>query len=158
MGTPIIKDTFNSSQWDYIYTFHKGGGATEKRRVTLHFDSKGGLSHISGDISESASPLVAKIHQDSKIEVPRYKDKKLLTKMKEKLPFVESSTIKEEATEQEIAEYSRKLDEAQNKRRTSATDVYAGLQPVPGKSRLKSKESLEEKNQGDLDSKGMIDN
>ena len=75
LGTSVIKDTFNSRQWDYIYTYQIGGGEYVKRRITLHFDEKELLHSITGDVGLSDSPLVAKIHKDTKVSVPRYKDK-----------------------------------------------------------------------------------
>ena len=40
MGTSVIQDTFNSRQWDYMYTYQLGGGEYVKRRITLHFDDR----------------------------------------------------------------------------------------------------------------------
>ncbi len=109
MGTSIIEDTFNSSQWDYIYTYQMGGGEYVKRRITLHFDEKELLHSITGDIGLSDSPLVAKIHKDTKVSVPRYKDKPWRQRMKEKLPFVKEVAITEEASEEETKAYSKEL-------------------------------------------------
>ena len=133
MGTSVIEDTFNSSQWDYVYSFHLGGGETIKRRLTLHFDEKDRLDSISGDVSPSDSPLVAEVHKDTKVSVPRYKDKSWSTKMKEKIPFVKKSVSVEEASESETKEYSAKLAEIQEERRKAGSNIEEGIQPAPGK-------------------------
>ncbi len=49
MGTPLVIDTFHPHRWDYIYSFHPGGGNREQRRITLYFDQDT-LSRIEGDI------------------------------------------------------------------------------------------------------------
>lgn len=37
MGTALLKDTFHKNRWDYLYTFAKGYGKTERRLLTLYF-------------------------------------------------------------------------------------------------------------------------
>lgn len=37
LGTPLIVDTFNQSQWDYFYSYRTGKGVFERKRVTLKF-------------------------------------------------------------------------------------------------------------------------
>ena len=37
LGTPIIKDAFHPSRWDYVYTFKPGNGVTEQRTITIFF-------------------------------------------------------------------------------------------------------------------------
>ena len=54
MGTPILIDPFHNQRWDYIYSFQKGGGVREQRRITLHFENNK-LAFISGDIQTSNS-------------------------------------------------------------------------------------------------------
>lgn len=38
LGTPLLTDLFHPNRWDYVYTFGKGGGIREERRVTLYFE------------------------------------------------------------------------------------------------------------------------
>ena len=86
MGTPIIKDTFNTHRWDYIYTFMPGGGEVERRSLTLVFtDDK--LDYVEGDIVPAAGELIVDTHQDMSVEVPLYFRKNLLGRLKDKIPF-----------------------------------------------------------------------
>ena len=138
MGTSVVMDTFNSDQWDYVYSFRYGGRHTERRRVTLHFDENGLLNSITGDINLAESPLIPRIHKDTKIEVPRFKAKTFSTKLKEKLPFVEKSSEEIEASESETEEYASKVTKIQENRRKAGTDIRAGLQPAPGEKVIKN--------------------
>lgn len=39
MGTPLLKDPFHKSRWDYIHTVKPGDGSgTNIQRLTLYFD------------------------------------------------------------------------------------------------------------------------
>ncbi|HMD73007.1 MAG TPA: outer membrane protein assembly factor BamE [Steroidobacteraceae bacterium] len=39
LGTPMVADSFNKAQWDYIYYLKKGrNGHLDTRRVTVYFD------------------------------------------------------------------------------------------------------------------------
>ena len=88
MGSPIIMDTFNAHRWDYVYTFQPGGGSAEGRRVTLVFvDEK--LDHVEGDVTPATGKLVVNTRQDVNVEVPLYVRKKLLARLREKIPFTE---------------------------------------------------------------------
>ena len=49
MGTPVIVDPFHNERWDYIYSYQKGGGVREQRRITLHFEDDK-LKRVSGDV------------------------------------------------------------------------------------------------------------
>ena len=135
MGSPIVQDTFNNTRWDYIYTFTPGGGRTERRLVTLYFvDDK--LDHIEGDIVPASGPLVAQLHHDMAVQVPRLKKKSFAKRMQEKLPFVEpepeevvevapdGSLIGEEASEDVIP--LAPLAE------TEKRSPYEDLQSAPG--------------------------
>ena len=149
MGTSVIADTFNSYQWDYIYSFHKGGGETEKRRITLHFNDDDLLEFVSGNVSPSDAPLVAKVHQDEKVAVPRYKDKSWSTRMKEKIPFVKESKHEIEASENETKEYAEKLSRIQEERRKAGSKIEAGIQPAPGKKPQKDDEDTPKKDKNE---------
>jgi len=45
MGTPLLKDVFHKSRWDYLYTFAKNQGTSTRRLLTLFFEH-GKLSKI----------------------------------------------------------------------------------------------------------------
>lgn len=38
MGQPVLKNSFDSDRWDYIYTFAPKSRRPEKRFLTLYFD------------------------------------------------------------------------------------------------------------------------
>lgn len=37
MGTALLKDAFHKNRWDYVYTYTKGRGDTERKLLTLYF-------------------------------------------------------------------------------------------------------------------------
>ncbi|MFK5913901.1 MAG: outer membrane protein assembly factor BamE [Woeseiaceae bacterium] len=45
MGTALLKDPFHNNRWDYLYTFAKNQGKTERRLLTLYFKN-GVLSKV----------------------------------------------------------------------------------------------------------------
>lgn len=47
LGTPSVKDPFQSDRWDYVQTFSRRGGEMVKRTVTLRFED-GLLAEIVG--------------------------------------------------------------------------------------------------------------
>ncbi len=111
MGTPIIQDTFNPERWDYIYTFKPGGEGTERRVITLVFaDDK--LDHIEGNVKAAAGVLVADLHQDTTVNVPRWRKPTLATRLKSTLPFVDNGGLMESAPD----------------RKADSEDVSSGLQ------------------------------
>lgn len=87
MGTPIIQDTFHSSRWDYIYTFHEGGGGTERRRITTVFNEDGKLIALEGDIKAALGRLEVDRHQDTSVQVPGEYRKSLLGRIADSMPF-----------------------------------------------------------------------
>jgi outer membrane protein assembly factor BamE len=48
MGSPLIKDTFNSQRWDYLYSISKGGNAREQHRISIFFKDEQ-LLYFTGD-------------------------------------------------------------------------------------------------------------
>ncbi len=60
MGEPVLRNTFASDRWDYIYTVTLPGYYEEEKRLTLYFEDDV-LSFFTGDYlpasaSASASP------------------------------------------------------------------------------------------------------
>lgn len=37
MGTALLKDPFHNNRWDYLHTYTKGYGKTERSLLTLYF-------------------------------------------------------------------------------------------------------------------------
>ncbi len=52
LGTPPITDPFHANRWDYVYSYKKGGGDEERRKLTLYFDGDS-LSHYESDAKTS---------------------------------------------------------------------------------------------------------
>ncbi len=131
MGTPVIHDTFNAHRWDYLYTFTPGGGETERRLITLVFDGDE-LDHIEGDVVPAAQPLVAELHQDTTVKVPRIKPKTFMTKIKEKIPFTEETPNVVEDEEALTDEERAELDAMFAVEDVEPTSPYADIQAGPG--------------------------
>ena len=139
MGTPIIHDTFNAHRWDYIYTYEHGGGHTERRHVCLVFvDEK--LDHVEGDVKPAAQQLVFDLHQDTRIKVPSFKKKTLMTKIKDKIPFTEPAP---ETYEEDLPDSKQDDDTVPTAEDVEAAavfafkgkepfDPYANIQQAPG--------------------------
>lgn len=54
MGSPLIRDTFNSDRWDYLYRIKRGDEPSELYRMTVFFDADR-LSHFTGDFVPSSA-------------------------------------------------------------------------------------------------------
>jgi outer membrane protein assembly factor BamE (lipoprotein component of BamABCDE complex) len=101
MGTPIIQDTFHSSRWDYIYTFHEGGGGTERRLITAVFNEDGKLIALEGDVKAALGRLVVDRHQDTSVQVPGEYRKSLLGRLADSMPFTGDDDGKPDADKDE---------------------------------------------------------
>lgn len=64
MGSPMIKDTFNSQRWDYVYTIEKGDRSREQNRITIFFEA-GSLKYFSGDFIPSSNAATETEQTDS---------------------------------------------------------------------------------------------
>lgn len=53
LGTPPITDPFHANRWDYVYSYKKGGGDEERKRLTLYFDGDT-LSRYESDTKDQA--------------------------------------------------------------------------------------------------------
>lgn len=60
LGSPLIRDSFSSNRWDYLYVLRKPDDTVEKQRLTVYFDN-GLLSHYE-------STVVAKTEQNPPVE------------------------------------------------------------------------------------------
>jgi len=67
MGTALLKDSFNSDRWDYIYTLRRGETLQQKNRMSIYFKD-GKLTHFSGDFvpSENTEANSTKATQNPK--------------------------------------------------------------------------------------------
>jgi outer membrane protein assembly factor BamE len=57
MGTPVLQNTFDPNQWDYVYTFRHDSQPRKQQHVTLHFNNAGLLQSI------QSTPLVIVIEK-----------------------------------------------------------------------------------------------
>ena len=74
LGTPILIDTFNQDRWDYIYTYSRGGGDIEQRRITLFFEDDR-LARIEGDIHRGEGRREV-TQGETLVQVPEERDSK----------------------------------------------------------------------------------
>ena len=57
LGSPLVKDTFNASRWDYVYSIQRGDKARKQHRLSIFFDTEKNLKSFSGDfLPEAAKP------------------------------------------------------------------------------------------------------
>ena len=81
LGTPLLIDTFHQNRWDYIYTREKGGGAGNKKRLSLFFEDDV-LTRVEGDFRPvpKEDPLAG--GEETVFSVPDYskKDKGFFTR------------------------------------------------------------------------------
>ena len=54
MGEPVVRNTFNDSRWDYVYTLENPGFYEVSSSVSLFF-SNNKLTHFTGDIAPSSA-------------------------------------------------------------------------------------------------------
>ena len=80
MGTPVIIDPFHNDRWEYVFSMQKAGGVREQRHITLHFDEDEKLTHVSGDVEVSSTPIAENdiVTEDEAVSVPEgsYKEEK----------------------------------------------------------------------------------
>lgn len=132
MGTPVIQDTFNAQRWDYIYTFKPGGESTERRLITLVFVEEQ-LDHIEGNVKAAEGQLVADIHQDTTVKVPRWRKPTLATRVKSALPFVDNGGLMEDTSPDRKADsegVTTGLELAEDD--TPKETPYDNIQAAPG--------------------------
>ena len=54
MGSPLIKDTFNTERWDYTYNIKRGSAPLEQHRISIFFEANK-LKYFNGDFAPSAT-------------------------------------------------------------------------------------------------------
>jgi outer membrane protein assembly factor BamE len=62
LGNPVVDDSLDQTQWDYVYTIQIAGGAVTRRLLVLYFREER-LSYFEGDFlpSDSAPPEKAEV-------------------------------------------------------------------------------------------------
>ena len=75
LGTPLIRDAFHKSRWDYVYTLNHGRRKAVKKRVSILF-SGGKVIEIEGDLKPKYDPNATKRPQTTVVELDPGKKKK----------------------------------------------------------------------------------
>ena len=72
MGTALLKDSFNSDRWDYIYTLRRGETLQQQNSMSIFFKN-GELTHFTGDFvpSENAENSETQANQRSDTSAPQ---------------------------------------------------------------------------------------
>lgn len=144
MGTPSIKHTFDSSTWEYFFSYRHEDEYTESRRITLHFDDYGKLAFVSGNVQASETTVPIKKFKDVKLAVPRYKELSNFQRFKNKLPFRERIEPQIEEDAEIVTKEYKKFEKMITERKRINSDVYVGIKPSPNKKPLSSKNEYEE--------------
>jgi len=134
MGTPIIMDTFNSHRWDYVFTYDREREFLSKRTITLYFEGDS-LSVIKGNVKPAEKKLVAKRHEDTEINVPRFVKRSMKERIINKLSLSKDKQGKfADADEnKEVTDADKKVEYHQDKIvKAIEKSPYAGLQAGPG--------------------------
>lgn len=50
MGNPVLRNPYQSSRWDYLYTLEEGDKITQQYRISVHFDANGRFTHYTGNL------------------------------------------------------------------------------------------------------------
>ena len=53
MGEPVLRNSFNTDRWDYLYTITVPGVFEDQKRVTLYFENDV-LAYFTGDYAPSS--------------------------------------------------------------------------------------------------------
>lgn len=69
MGSPILKDVFHESRWEYLYSSQPGGEARQQKRITLYFEDDK-IVGLQGDFRPSKLPVI-KPSPDATVDVPK---------------------------------------------------------------------------------------
>jgi len=101
MGEPVVRNTFNDSRWDYVYTLENPGRYELSSSISLFFYNDK-LSHFAGDLVPST--VLAKQSEEAEREAEREAEKEAAEVAAENLQDV----IEEDTSEriEEIADIS----------------------------------------------------
>ena len=68
MGNPVLKDTFSTRQWDYIYRTERQADNIKQYKIRIHFDQGQNYSHFEGKLPSSTAAVVMK-ETDKRVKV-----------------------------------------------------------------------------------------
>jgi outer membrane protein assembly factor BamE len=60
IGSPLLTSVFHADRWDYVFTFHRKGQATQRRKLTVFFKGEV-LERIEADALPSEAEFVASL-------------------------------------------------------------------------------------------------
>ena len=52
MGTPVMRNPFESRRWDYLYTLEQRDVVTKEYRIQVFFDAEGRYTHYTGTLPD----------------------------------------------------------------------------------------------------------
>jgi outer membrane protein assembly factor BamE len=98
MGSPMLKDVFHKSRWDYIYSDKVSGEDRVQKRITLVFNGDE-LAGMQGDLKPNGIPVV-KPPKEMTVNVPkRDLDRTLLEKISGWFGFIRGDSKNEQDPE-----------------------------------------------------------
>ena len=60
MGNPVLKDSFSTRQWDYLYRQERREDNITQYHIRVHFDQGQKYSHYEGELPEETNDKLAK--------------------------------------------------------------------------------------------------
>ena len=64
MGEPVVRNPFDNSRWDYVYTLRVPGYVDDKAKMSLFF-TDGVLSHFTGDYKPTDAEIEGEASTDA---------------------------------------------------------------------------------------------
>lgn len=64
MGNPVLKDSFSTRQWDYLYRQERRENNITKYHIRVHFDQGQKYSHYEGELPEQSDDKLTKKMKD----------------------------------------------------------------------------------------------
>ena len=69
LGTSLMVSIFHKDRWDYVFTYHRQGEASQSRRLTIFFKDER-LDHFEGDPMPTEQEFVATLESRHKFDKP----------------------------------------------------------------------------------------
>ncbi|MGR9086271.1 MAG: outer membrane protein assembly factor BamE [Gammaproteobacteria bacterium] len=69
MGSPMLKNPFQASRWDYLYSNQPGGEARQQKKITLVFKGEN-IVGVQGDFRPSSLPVIQP-SEETTVDVPK---------------------------------------------------------------------------------------
>ncbi len=98
MGSPMLKDVFHQSRWDYIYSDKVSGQDAVQKRISLVF-SGDELAGIQGDLRPAAVPVIKPPRETTVIVPKRDLDRTLWEKFTGLFGFITGDSLQQKDPE-----------------------------------------------------------